>query len=98
MCGEEPSSMLPEPWPDAFAIRMWELQTVESRTREESKIPLCMVWRQRVDAWQDFEQKHQPVCVALITVFAHQAREMEVLGLQIQSGFLVRLATRTNIG
>ena len=70
---EESAAMLPEPRPDAFAVRLWEWQRVECRPWEKFKPPFTVSGGERLELELHLEQKHQPVRVAFKTVLAYQA-------------------------
>ena len=96
--GEEAAAMLPEPRPDAFAIRLGQLQVFQRFAREEIKPALRMDRRERLKFRLHLKQEHQPVRTALVAVFADEAGEMQVARLKLQAGFLMRLATGAGVG
>src|ERR1035437_10085376 len=75
---EEAAAMLPEPRPDAFAIRLRQLQLVQRRAGEELKPSFLVLLGQLLQAALHFKQKHQPVRLALVAVFADDARQVQV--------------------
>jgi len=81
--------MLPEPWPDPFAIRLRKLEPAQGLTRKELEGSFAMIGRQRLQAWPHFEQEHEPVCVSLIAMFADNARQVQVAGLNLQPQFFL---------
>lgn len=98
MRGEETAAMLPEPRPDFFTIRQRQFQIIQCLAREELK-PAFLV-----NGWEHFqlrlhlEQKHQPMRLALETVFADEAGEMQIARAELLAGFLVRFATGAGVG
>jgi len=84
------AAMLPEPGPDAFAIRVRQFQGIQRSARKELKIPFPMIFRKRFEPGQYFEQEHQPVRGSLIAVFADDAGEVQITRSKGQRNFLVR--------
>jgi hypothetical protein len=95
---EEAAAMLPEPRPDALAISLRNVQTIQRGAREELKAPLAHRRRELFQFRLQLEQEHQPVGLALETVFADEAGEMEVRREKFLAEFLVRFAGRANVG
>jgi len=91
VCGKESTAMLPEPWPNPFAIRLRKLEPAQCLTRKELEGPFTMVGRQRLQLWPHFEQEHEPVCVGLIAMFADDARQVQVAGPNLQPQFFLCL-------
>ena len=98
MCGEESRSMLPEPGPDLLAVRLRQFKSVQSGAREEMKSALGVYGRKDLHLWFHFEQKHEPMRVSLVTVFADEAGEMQVAGLKLQPGFFEGFTTGAGVG
>ena len=98
MRGEEAAAMLPEPWPDFFAICLRQFQIVQRLACEELKPAFLVDGRKRLQLWLHLEQKHQPVSLALETMFADEAGEMQITRGELLAGFLVCLATSASVG
>ncbi len=96
--GKEPTAILPEPWPDAFAVGLWDVQAIQCGAREELKTAFAHWRRELLQLRFQFEQKHEPVRLALKTVFAYEAGQVEISRGEKQSKFLVRLAGGANVG
>ena len=96
--GKEAAAILPEPRPDAFAVGLRDVQAVQCGAREELKATFAHGRRELLELRFQLEQKHQPVCLSLKAVFAHDAREVEVGGRKFQAEFLVRLARGADVG
>ena len=94
---EKTAAVLPEPWPDAFAIRLRKLQLVHRRTRKKLEAPFAMIRRQRFESWQDLEQEHQPMRLALIPVFADDASQVQIARPKSQGNFLLRFAASARV-
>lgn len=96
--GKEAAAILPEPGPDALAVRLWDVQAIQRGAREELKSTFAHGRRELLQLWFQLEQKHEPVCLALKAVFAHEASEVEIGRGERQSEFLVRFACGANVG
>src|SRR5882724_8738069 len=72
------AAMFPEPRPDAFPVRLRQLQPGQRLSRKELKSPLAMRRRQVPQPPLHLEQKHQPMALSLIPMLAHQTREVHV--------------------
>jgi len=95
---KETAAILPKPGPDAFAVGLRELQGVQCGTREELKPAFAHRGRELFQFWFEFKEKHEPVRVTLVTVFAHEAGEVEVRRQKIQARFLARFPGGTRVG
>lgn len=80
MRGEEAAAVLPEPRPDAFAVGLRKVQAAQRDAREELEAAFAHGRRDLFELWFQFKQEHQPVRVALVTVFTHKPGEVEVRG------------------
>lgn len=98
VCGEEAAAMLPEPRPDVFAIRLRQLQIIQRLARKELKPAFLVDGRKRLQLRLYLEQKHQPVRLALETVFADEAGEVQISRGELLAGFLVRFAAGAGVG
>src|SRR5579859_4937267 len=98
MSREEPPAMLPEPGPDPLAVSSRQLQGINGVACEESKAALAMGRRQGIEFAPNFEEEHKPVAVALVTVFADQARQMQVRSRNPEPKFFLSLPAGTRIG
>jgi len=97
MCREKTAAMLPEPRPDAFAVRLWNVQLVQLCAWEELKPPFAHRRREFFEFWFQLEQEHEPMRLALETVFADEAGEMEVRPKKLLTEFLVRFASSAGV-
>jgi len=82
MSGEETSAMEPEQGPDLFEVGLRQLCAGQRLAREEFEYSFAMARRQGFELRLYFEQKHQPVRLALVAVLTHQADHVEVVRLQ----------------
>ena len=78
MRGKECAAMPPEPGPDSFAIRAWELEGIDSVAGKELEPAFVVRRRQGFQAGYDFEEEHEPVGLPFVAVFTDQSREVEV--------------------
>src|SRR5208282_288887 len=67
------AAMLPKPGPDLLAVGLGNFKRGQSLPRKKMKPPFDMRWWQRFQPRFHFKQKHQPMCLALVSVFANQA-------------------------
>ena len=74
--------MLPKHGPNPFPIRLGNFYLAQFRAREEFKNPFPMRRGKRFQAGFYFEQKHQPVRLALVAVFTNEADQVQVVRLQ----------------
>ena len=95
---KETTAILPEPRPDAFAVGLRDVQAGQRGAGEELKAAFTHRWRKLLQLRLQLEQKHKPVRLALKTVFAHHAGEVEIGRGESQPEFLVRFACGANIG
>ena len=95
--GEESSAMLPKQRPDLIAIGLRDCELIQSGARYERKRAFAMRRRELMDSRPDFEQEHEPVRLALIAELADQSGEVEIGGLQDETGFLGGLATGARV-
>src|ERR1017187_7669550 len=65
---EKSAAMPPEPRPDLFPVGLRQLQTVECGAGEELKTSFGVAWRQYFQTRLYLEQKHEPMCPALVTM------------------------------
>ena len=80
MRGKKASTMLPEKWPDLFAIGIgqWKWSKFFLCGKSEGAFPV--VRRQFSEAEAYFKKKHQPMRVALVTMFTDDTGEMKLIG------------------
>lgn len=98
MRSEEAAAMLAEPRPDVFAICLRQLQIIQRLACEELKPAFLVNGWERLQLRLHLEQKHQPVRLALETMFADEAGEMQIARGELLAGFLVRFATGASVG
>lgn len=98
VCCEKATAMLPEPRPDAFAIRLRQLQTADGVASEKLKPPFAMHRRHGHQPRFHLEQKHQPVRVTLKAVLADDASQVQIARLDLQRDFLHRLTAGASVG
>src|SRR5689334_11930566 len=91
------SAMFPKPRPDFLGISLWQLDSLQSRSRKKLKCSLTVLRRQSRKPLLHLKQKHQPVTLPLISMLTDQTRQMQLLGLDGNPQFLLRFATRTRI-
>src|SRR4051812_33097134 len=91
------ASMLPKPGPNALPIRLRQLQLVERLARKKLKSPLAMRWRSSCQFSLHLEEEHQPMALALVTMFAHQTGQMKIGSGQLNAQLFVRLPPRAGI-
>jgi hypothetical protein len=98
MSCEKSTAMLPKPGPDLFEVGLWELEAREPfATKEcEGAFPMCR--RKGIDAACDFEQKHEPMRLPLISVLANQAGKMQIAGGKLNPQFFLSFAASARIG
>ena len=91
------AAMPPEPGPDLFPVGLRQVQTLERGAGEKLKTAFGVMGRQGFQAGFHLEQKHQPMRLALETVFADQAGQVQISRLQRHAGFLVRFAAGADV-
>src|ERR1035441_10450923 len=91
------AAMLPKPRPDPFHVRLRHFQGGQRRARKKSKPPLPMRRRQRLQPLPDFEQKHQPMTLSLIPVFADDARQVQIRRPYLQPEFFPGFPARAGM-
>ena len=95
---EKSAAMPPEPRPDLFPVGLRQLQTVERRAGEKLEPAFGVVRRQRGQPRLHLKQEHQPVGLALITMLADEAGQVQVRRLDFDAEFLLRLAAGAGVG
>ena len=95
--GKKAPAILPEPRPDAFAVGLRDVQTVQRGAREKVKAALAHGRRELLQLRLQLEQKHEPVRLALKAVFAHEAGEVEIGRREGLAEFLMRLARSADV-
>jgi hypothetical protein len=95
---KEAAAMLPKPRPDAFAVGLRNVQIIQRGAREELKPPFLHRRRELFQLWLQFKQEHQPVRLALETVFADHSGQVKIRAPKLQPEFLVRLARGASVG
>ncbi len=95
---EEAAAMLPEPRPDAFTVGLRNVQAIQRGAREELKVTFAHRRRERFELRLQLEQEHEPVRLALETVFAHDSGEMKIRRQKFPPEFLVRFAGGAGVG
>ena len=95
---EKTAAELPEPRPDLFPVGLRNFQTRQRRAGEKLEGSLGMRWRQRLQFHSHFKQEHQPVRPALITMFADNAGQMQIRGVDFDAELLCRFAAGARVG
>jgi len=95
---EETAAMLPEQRPDLFPIGGRQAERFEIATWEEGKASLAMGRGELIEAWEDLEEKHQPVGLTLITALAHEGGEVQIRWCKMDAHFLERFPTGARVG
>src|SRR5690349_18234785 len=98
MGGEEAAPMLPKPGPNPFLVRFGNVQFRELVAAEELKTPFAMRRRQCGKPGPNLEKKHDPMGLALVTMFAHQAGQMQIRWPQHNPQFFARFTAATGVG
>jgi hypothetical protein len=75
---KEPSAVTPEEGPNLFTIGLRQIQRGQFSTTVESKISFPMRGWNALQARPDFEEKHQPVSLSLIPIFADKTTQVQV--------------------
>jgi hypothetical protein len=91
------AAMLPKPRPDFFAIGLWQVNFLQCLARKEFKSSFAMNWRQHAQFFLRFKQKHQPMALAEIAVFAHDAGQMQICRCDSPAEFFLRFTARAGI-
>jgi len=92
------ATMLPEQRPELFEVGFWEVQFPQVLTREELKRALSVRRRHGFKPGLNFKQKHQPMGLPLVTVFADKSRQVQVSRLQSQPEFLLSFTAGASVG
>ena len=95
---EKAAAMPPEPRPDLLPVGLRQFQTVERGAGEELKMAFGVGRRHRLQARFYLEQKHQPMCPALITVFTDETGQMQIRRPNFDAQFLFGLAAGAGVG
>src|SRR5262249_38675235 len=90
-------AMLPKPRPNPLPVCLWKVQLDQGLAREECESPLTMHRRYSIQLALYFEQKHEPMALSLIAVFAYYASQMQVGSRKPQSEFLFGLTTSAGV-
>lgn len=98
MRGKKTAAMPPEPRPDDFPVGGRQIQLRQLGAGKKGETPLRMRRRLNGQTPRHFKQKHQPMSVPLIPVFAHQSRQAQIPRGQGQADFLPRLAAGARVG
>ena len=96
--GKEAAAILPEPRPDAFAVGLRDVQTIQCRAWEELETTFAHRRRELLQLRFQLKQKHEPVRLSLKAVFADESGEVKVGRRELEAEFLVRLARGADIG
>src|SRR2546422_7909885 len=96
--GEKAAAVLPEQRPDPFAVRLRDLQLFELPWRKEFESTFVVCGGQARQLPLDFEQEHQPVGLAFVTVLADNPRQVQTSRCHLQADFLPGFATGAGVG
>src|ERR1035438_8396227 len=94
---KEPAAVMPEPGPNALAVRPRYLQACHGLAGEELKASFLVHGRQGSKPAVHLEQEHQPMGLALVAMLAHQPRQMQVGRRKPQPQLFLRLTARADI-
>ena len=76
------AAMLPEQRPELFEVGFGKVQFLQFLAPKEPERALGMRRRHGLEPRLNFKQKHQPVGLPLVTVFANESRQMQVSRLK----------------
>src|SRR2546423_14159706 len=96
--GEKAAAVLPEQRPDPFAVRLRKLQLFEPARRKEFESTFVVCGGQACQLPLDFEQEHQPVGLAFVTVLADNPRQVQTGRWYLEADFLPGFATGAGVG
>ena len=91
------AAMFPEQRPDLLEVGLGHFQFVKFFPGYKSEITFFMRWRHLSEQRLDLKEKHQPMRLPLVTSFADQTSQMQILGRKFQTDLLLRLATSADI-
>src|SRR5687768_2524483 len=94
---EKSTAMLPKQRPKLIAVGLRQRQLCNLFAREKCKATLTMRGGQAREAGLHFKEEHQPMRLATVAVFAYQASEVQVGGLNFDAEFLGGFAARRRI-
>lgn len=96
--GKKTAAMPPEQRPDLFAIRLREPERIERGPGEKLEPSLAMRRRRGGQARFDLEEKHQPVRLSGVAVFADDPGEVQVGGMEVKPHFFAGFAAGAGMG
>lgn len=97
VCRKKTAAVAPEQRPDLFPVGIRQVEKAEFRPGIESEHTLPMRRRYAGDPLRHLEEKHQPVSLPEVTVFADKPGQMQVRRRDSQSGFLLGLAAGAGV-
>lgn len=96
--GEKASAKFPEPGPDLLTIRLRQAQLIKSVTAKKFKTAFTMHRRQCIEPAAYFEQKHEPVTLALVTMLADETGQVQLRRREGKPQFFLRFPAGTGVG
>src|SRR2546425_5257102 len=87
MRGEKSAAMPPEQRPDSLAIGLRKRQLFQCVGGKKFKPPFGVRRRQMRQSLLHFKQKHEPMRLAFVTVFADDAGQMQLRRRNSQTDF-----------
>ena len=97
MRGEKAAAVAPVEGPDDVAIGLRNVEGGDFVAGIKVKGALAMFGRAFIEALLDLEQENEPMGLARIGVLAHDAGEVQVVGVDFQAEFFVGFAARGRI-
>ena len=95
---KEPSTMAPKERPNLFPVGLRQIQYGQFRTTVESEISFPMRGRNALQARPDFKEKHQPVSLSLIPIFADKTAQVQVGRREGNARLFQSLTARAGVG
>ena len=96
--GKEPAAITPEKRPYLLGIRPGNGQRRHLGGGEETEFAFAMGRRQLSEARLDFKQKHEPMRLPFVAVFADDPGQMQIRRAQVNTNLLTRLAASAGEG
>ena len=86
--GGESMGVVKGEWPDDLAVGIGDGQELQMAARVKSEFPFRMRRGERVHGFEHSKQEHQPMSAPFIVAFGDAGKEVEVLLMKGESGFL----------
>lgn len=97
MRGEKSAAIFPKPRPDLLAVRLWNFERINFGPGKKLESSLTARVREFCEFFTDFKQEHQPVRLALKTVLAHHAGQMQIRRRKRHANLLLRLPAGADV-